>query len=376
MKWNNHIRAFAIGLVLSISGAINPGRTLAHDIYFCGEKIPVDDQFVAEKLMNIIKRQINYVNIPSIRESVKQYMSQVEYWLKETNLPQDLKYLAIVESGFRTDAMSPVGAAGFWQLMPKTAREYNLVVNGVVDERKYFDKSTYAACQLLANYYLDIRKRFGINSWVLTAAAYNVGIGKIRNAITEQGNNYFTMSLNAETAAYVYKIIAVKELFEYPELYMKNFGYNVFNTTPPPDKKTNGKAGETDLSSFANMKVAVDENDGWHPTDLKQKLKQKDTKPGLDVKLISAKIVGKYKHVQDSILITFKLNDDLQVINRFTAKDKEIWGRAWIIDDRVMVDLGYDHDVIVMDKKGVKGIPLSKLKNKETVILQVTNKRN
>ena len=351
---------------------LSPAKGSAHDIYFCGEKIPVDDRFVADKLMNILKRQINYVNIPSIRESVRLYMSQVEYWLRETNLPQDLKYLAIVESGFRIDAKSPVGAAGFWQLMPKTAREYNLVVNEVVDERTYFDKSTYAACQLLANYYLKIRKDFGISSWVLTAAAYNIGIGRITNAINRQGKNYFTMSLNPETSAYVYKIIAVKELFEYPELYMKNFGYNVFNTVP--GKKINGKSDDTDLSSFGNIKVDVDETDGWHPPDLKQGLTQNNTKSNAGVKFIPAKIVGKYKHVTDSTIVTFKLQEDLQVLNWFTAKGRLIQGRVWVIDDRAMIDLGYDHDVIVMDKKGVKGILLSNLKNKETVLLQVTNK--
>ena len=67
--------------------------------YFCGEKIPLDDKLVADKLMNFIKKHISYVNIPSLRQSIKQYMSQVEEWLRASNLPQDLKYLAIVESG-------------------------------------------------------------------------------------------------------------------------------------------------------------------------------------------------------------------------------------------------------------------------------------
>ncbi|MBL7702117.1 MAG: lytic transglycosylase domain-containing protein [Ferruginibacter sp.] len=341
--------------------------SFAHEIIFCGERIPVGDKFVSDKLMNIIKKQINYVNVPSLRQRVNQYMSQVEYYLHETNIPEDFKYLAIVESGFK-NATSSAGAAGFWQLMPETARELGLVVNGIVDERNDFNKSTYAACKVLANYYLYIRKQFGISSWVLTAAAYNNGIGNIQNAIKKQGTNYFQMQLNEETAAYVYKIIAVKELFQYPELYMNDFGYNIFTTAT----KSNIKNQDVpDKLNIGGMTVKVDEADGVHPVNLNRKLSPVKKTDLSKIKFVAAQLQGKYKKFKDGELVSIILQEDLQVFNRFHGKGTIIQGRGWIIDDRVQIDLGFNHNVILLDLKNEKGIAIKDLKNKEKVILKV-----
>ncbi|MBL0057166.1 MAG: lytic transglycosylase domain-containing protein [Chitinophagaceae bacterium] len=345
----------------------------AHDIYFCGEKIPMDDKFVVNKLMNIIRQQFNYINFPALRKRINEHMPKVEEWLRATSLPQDFKYLAIVESGFKNDAQSGVGALGFWQLMKPTARDWGLSVDGPVDERTDFDKCTYAACLELARNYSQIRRSFGISSWVLTAAAFNVGVGQIKKTISRDGANYFTMRLNDETAAYVYKIIAIKELYEYPELYMKGFGYNVF-TTPPDQKKTgdNSKTG-SDLSGFGAMKVDVNAADGLHPENIKQGLKKNSSAVTEEAFYsITGKISGKYKKIADGDNIDIELDDDLNVTNRFFAKGSIIKGRAWIIDDRVMIDLGFDHDVILFDKNDVKGIPLKKVKNKLKVIIKIS----
>jgi membrane-bound lytic murein transglycosylase D len=368
MKVKAYIYRVCCCSVLAFAGYVSQ----AHDIYFCGEKIPLDDKIVVERLMNVIKKQIRYVNINALRQNP--YLPRVERWLKATNLPQDFKYLAVVESGFKKDVLSEAGAKGFWQLMPKTAMEWNLTVNEFVDERTDFDKSTYAACKLLANYYLYIRRNFGVSSWVLTAAAYNNGIGNITNAISKQGNNYFSMKLNPETAAYIYKIIAVKELFENPELYMKDFGYNVFNTLPDQNIIKYSEPDETETEEFSPMKVDVNEADGLHPEDLKEDIT--DVAPAIQseysVKFVSARITGKYKGIKDGDVVTIMLEDDLQVQNRFTARGSTIQGRAWIIDQKVMVDLGYDHSVKLFDLGNQKGISIDKLKNKEPVILKVT----
>jgi membrane-bound lytic murein transglycosylase D len=370
MKLKSIICKLTICCFLSV---FSTQSTAQHEIIFCGERIPVADKFVSNKLMGIIKKQINYVNVPSLRQRVKQYMSQVEYYLNATNLPEDFKYLAIVESGFK-NAVSSAGAAGFWQLMPATARELGLIVEGPVDERNDFNKSTYAACKVLANYYLYIRKQFGISSWVLTAAAYNNGIGNIQNAIKKQGTNYFQMQLNEETAAYVYKIIAVKELFEFPELYMDDFGYNIFTTTKNNKEKNDKGINGNEKLNIGGMTVKIDENDGEHPVNLNTKTKtaKKTSKADLEkIKFVSAKITGKYKNFKDGDIISFNLLDDLQFYNRFQGKGTTIQGKGWIIDDRVLVDLGYDHNVIVLDLKNEKGIALKDLKNKELVIMKV-----
>ena len=345
-------------------------RTSAHEITFCGEKIPVADRFVADKLMSIIKKQMNYGVVSQLRQKENEYMKTIEYYLMKTGLPEDIKYLAIVESGLR-NVVSPVGAAGFWQIMKPTAGDLNLIVNGEIDERNDINKSTYAACKLLASYYLKIRKDFRISSWVLTTAAYNNGIGSISNAIKRQGKNYFEMNLNKETAEYVYKIIAVKELLEFPELYLQGFGYNIFTTAKNDNNSKANTKNDIAKLNLGGMTVKVDETDGVHPETLDKKIPViKNTNAG-NYKFVAAEIVGKYKNFKDGYTVSIILKEDLQVANRFTSKGIKIQGRGWIIDNRVVVDLGYDHYVVLLDNKKEKGIPLKSLKNKEEVILKV-----
>jgi hypothetical protein len=363
MKLKAFIKSAACGFLFIISI-----HASAHEITFCGEKIPVADRFVADKLMGLIKKQMNYAIVSQLRQKENEYMKTIEYYLMKTGLPEDIKYLAIVESGLR-NVVSPVGAAGFWQIMKPTAGDLDLIVNGEVDERNDINKSTYAACKLLANYYLKIRRDFRISSWVLTTAAYNNGIGNISKAIKRQGKNYFEMDLNKETAEYVYKIIAIKELLEFPELYMQGFGYNIFTTT----KSNNTPNAKNDIEklNLGGMTVKVDETDGAHPENLDKKITEvKNPNTGKE-KFITAEITGKYKKFKDGNIISFTLKEDLQVQNRFTSKGMVIQGRGWIIDDRVVVDLGYDHYVVLMDKEKVKGITLKSLKNKDDVILKV-----
>jgi membrane-bound lytic murein transglycosylase D len=345
-------------------------HTTAHEIIFCGEKIPVSDRFVADRLMGIIKKQINYGVVAQLRQKENEYMKTIEYYLIKTGLPEDLKYLAIVESGLK-NVVSPVGAAGFWQIMKPTAGDLDLIVNGEIDERNDINKSTYAACKLLANYYMKIRKDFRISSWVLTTAAYNNGIGNISNAIRRQGKNYFEMDLNKETAEYVYKIIAVKELFEYPELYMHGFGYNIFTTTKSNDVINTKEKKEIEKLNLG-MTVKVDETDGVHPETLDKQLKGIKKPDPANEMFVTAQITGKYKKFKDGHTVSFILTENLQVASRFTSKGMVIQGRGWIIDGRVLVDLGYDHDVVLLDKKKEKGVTLKSLKNKEEVILKVT----
>jgi hypothetical protein len=342
----------------------------AHEITFCGEKIPVADRFVADKLMGLIKKQMNYSIVSQLRQKDNEYMKTIEYYLMKTGLPDDLKYLAIVESGLR-NVVSPVGAAGFWQIMKPTAGDLNLIVNGEIDERNDLNKSTYAACKLLASYYIKIRKDFRISSWVLTTAAYNNGIGNISNAIKRQGKNYFEMNLNKETAEYVYKIIAVKELLEYPELYMQGFGYNIFTTTKNNNASDNNTKNDIAKLNLGGMTVKVDETDGEHPETLDKKIPEVKNVNAGNEKFITAQITGKYKKFKDGNIISFTLKEDLQVVSRFTSKGMVIQGRGWIIDNRVVVDLGYDHYVVLLDSQKVKGISLKSLKNKEEVILKV-----
>jgi hypothetical protein len=138
---------------------------------------------------------------------------------KNEQVPEDLVYIAVIESGLK-NVTSPRGAKGFWQFMEATAKEYGLEVNHQMDERYHVEKSTRAACQYLRN----AHDKFG--SWILAAAAYNRGINGIAENLERQKvKSYFDLSLNNETARYIFRILAVKLVFENPA----NYGFYINN---------------------------------------------------------------------------------------------------------------------------------------------------
>ncbi len=327
----------------------------ARNITFCGEVIPVGNDFVANRLMDIIRKQIPNANLPALRKRTLLYFPLIQSYLKKSGLPEDLKYLPIVESGFAI-LTSKAGARGFWQLMPATAQELGLIVTPSVDERDDITKSTIAACKLLVQYYTMIQKKHEISSWVLTAAAYNYGINNIFKAIQNQGKDYFSMNLNPETAIYVYKIIAVKELFEYPEFYMKNFGYNVFRENASGKTLTAGNDPDDD-KDFATMEVLVSK-------------KPRESKDKSQEVFVAAHIAGKYKDFKDGDLVSLELDDDLVVQGGFTRKGNVIKGAGWLIDGKIYVDLGYGHDVTLFDTNIEKGLALASLKKGQPVLLK------
>ena len=122
----------------------------------------------------------------------------------------DFKYLAVIESGL-SQVVSPSGASGFWQFMKRTAPEYGLEVSATVDERYHVEKATRAACAYLK----DAHAKFG--SWVLAAASYNMGRSGVANVASQHVSTYWDLHLNSETARYVYRLLALREVMERPE---------------------------------------------------------------------------------------------------------------------------------------------------------------
>lgn len=335
-----------------------------HVVTFCGEPVPMNQQYVQDKLINVIKKQVNVVNLPSLRQRANLYMPIVEQYLVAYGLHPDLKYLPIVESGFLTKAESGVGARGIWQIMPATARGYGLTIGNGVDEREDFDKATRIACTLIRDNYKMLIKFVGGANWPLAIAAYNFGIGNIVNNVKQQGFNYFTMRLNPETALYVYKIIAVKELFEYPEIYNSKFGYNVFNA----NSKKNKKADPSKLEVNNDPKVIEDiEN---------EILKNKDKKQPRVVKeeYILAHVEGRIKNFQDGDIVNIVLDEDLSTNNYGHSFAGYKFGiKGWIVDDRIYFDLGYGHDVTLFDIKKKKGVPLTELLSEKRINVLLKN---
>lgn len=137
--------------------------------------------------------------------------------LKRNGIPDDFKYLAVIESNLDTRAISGAQAAGLWQLMPKTAQELGLEVNSEVDERFHIEKATEAACK----YFNIAYKKY--NNWITVAASYNAGMGRISDEQSKQQvTDAFDISLSAETSRYIYRLVAMKRFLENP----KAFGYS------------------------------------------------------------------------------------------------------------------------------------------------------
>jgi membrane-bound lytic murein transglycosylase D len=134
--------------------------------------------------------------------------------LKQYEIPEDFKYLAVAESILYDKARSPVGAGGVWQLMKGTARDYGLEVNDNVDERYNLVLSTHAACQFLVESYAKYE------NWTLVAASYNMGRRALSRSLKySKQDDYYNMYLNSETARYVYRILAFKLVIESPDKY-------------------------------------------------------------------------------------------------------------------------------------------------------------
>lgn len=161
----------------------------------------------------------NYLSYPNglkqLFRRADRHLPTIERRLTKCGLPEDLKYLPMVESRFLNDTSSR-GAQGYWQFMPSTAEAYGLVVNDSIDERHDANKSTMAACSYLNQMHHQL------GSWTLTVAAYNVGMGRVDSKLQNSDNlfpSYYNMSWNKETSQYVFKILAIKYIYENRELY-------------------------------------------------------------------------------------------------------------------------------------------------------------
>lgn len=185
---------------------------------FAGEALPMDNFDVRERLeRELLRNSYYHSNTLLILKRMQRFFPVIEPILARQGLPDDLKYLAVIESDL-TNAVSPAGAKGFWQFMKGTGLEYGMEINREVDERYHLEIATLAACKYIKKY----QQRF--NSYTLAAAAYNMGASGLQREMNSQKfNNYYDLNLNRETARYVFRIIAMKEILRDPSAY----GFNI-----------------------------------------------------------------------------------------------------------------------------------------------------
>ncbi len=216
-------------------------------IAFSGELVPTDLFYVKEQLDRELT--VNTYWHSSTLLTIKRanrWFPVIEPILAKKGIPADFKYLALIESALM-NVVSPSGAAGFWQFLEKTGKEYGLEINKEVDERYHVEKATEAACDYLNKAYL----KFG--NWTLVAASYNAGQGRIDESIDrQQSRNFYHLYLNDETSRYIFRILAMKIIYENPVKY--GFKMEKGDLYDPLDVKT-VKVTSTisDLPAFARQ---------------------------------------------------------------------------------------------------------------------------
>lgn len=185
------------------------------DVNFCGECMPLDQADVVDRWKHVFTLFRPHVSdLGDLRERADDFFPVIEPIMEKYDIPDDFRYVPLAESGLRPKAISRAGAAGYWQLMPGTARELGLKVSGRIDERFNVQKATEAACRYLRRLYDQL------GSWSLVAAAYNAGPGLLKNQLRRVDHrDYYRMSLPRETRFYLYRVLLYKEILSRPADY-------------------------------------------------------------------------------------------------------------------------------------------------------------
>ena len=181
---------------------------------FAGEEVPLRNFEVRERLdREIVVNTYWHSSTILMVKRAKRWLPVIEPILKEEGVPDDFKYIAMIESNL-TNAVSPKGAKGFWQFLKYTGEKHGLEINKCVDEGYHIEKSTKAACSYLKNAY----EMFG--SWTLAAASYNMGEAGVEKQLERQkADNYYNLVLSDETSRYIFRAIAAKIIINDPEKY-------------------------------------------------------------------------------------------------------------------------------------------------------------
>ena len=214
---------------------------------FSGELMPLSNPDVFERMdRELLVNTYWQSNGLLMFKRANKYFPIIEPILAKNGIPDDFKYLAVIESGL-TNAVSPAKASGFWQIMKTTGRENGLEINTNVDERYHLEKATEVACK----YLLAAKEKFG--TWTLAAASYNAGktgISKLLNS--QSATNYYDLLLGEETGRYIFRIVALKEILNNPAKYGFNFRYkDLYNTVPT--YKVSVDTAVTDFVAFSKQ---------------------------------------------------------------------------------------------------------------------------
>lgn len=193
-----------------------PNPQVPKNVHFCGKSVSLDRADMFERFDRELTSMIyTHGNTLLTIKRANRYFPQIAPVLKANGMPEDLLYLACIESSLNPRAMSPAKAAGIWQFMPSTAKEYGLEVTDEVDERYNIEKSTAAAVK----YFRKALERYNGN-WPSAMASYNTGMGRVSTQLEAQlANDAFDLYLADETMRYPFRVMAMKTIMESPAKY-------------------------------------------------------------------------------------------------------------------------------------------------------------
>jgi soluble lytic murein transglycosylase-like protein len=224
---------------------------MPENLNFAGEPVPIDNPDIYERMdRELLVNTYWQSNALLLIKRANKYFPVIEPILAEYGVPNDFKYLAVIESGL-TQAVSPARAVGFWQILEGTGKDFKLEINDNVDERYHIEKSTRVACEYLKK----SKERFG--TWTMAAAAYNAGnTGVLRQLERQDVSKYYDLLLGEETGRYVFRILALKEIMSNP----KKYGFNYDEDQLYKDIPTYQVKVDTAVTDFAAFAKDLDIN--------------------------------------------------------------------------------------------------------------------
>ena len=217
---------------------------VASNLDFCGEEVPLYNPEVKERIeREFIVNTYWHSATVLLLKNANRWFPVIEPILEKYGVPDDFKYMCMIESNL-SNAISPVGAVGFWQFMKAAAQKYGLEVNGEIDERYNVEKSTEAACKYLKESYASY------GNWTMAAGSYNMGLNGIDNQMERQmTGSYYNLVLNEETSRFVARIVSMKMIHKNPERY----GFDIPESELYQPYKTYNVTIDSEVKHFAEF---------------------------------------------------------------------------------------------------------------------------
>ena len=245
MKYIASLTAFAALLLSCVVSVAQP--RVPEYVVFAGDTVRLDRADLRERMdRELIAFCYSHTNSTLMIKRANRYFPEIEPLLRASGVPDDLKYLMVIESNVDPKAVSTAGAGGLWQFMKETGRGFGLRIDNEVDERFHIEKATLAACKYLKQAYAKY------HDWMTVAASYNAGQGGISKRLTDQHQeSAMDLWLVEETSRYMFRILAAKMYFENPAEFGFTFSREDLYPYIPPREEVEVSGPIDDLVTFA-----------------------------------------------------------------------------------------------------------------------------